>query len=404
MVRLIYFELKKCFFKRAILFAMLAFSIINVAKISSVYEDNSLITKRSSPIWNEVYWQLYEEYSGKMTPERIKSLLSVYKPLEQKTTDLTASTRMDDLNTYTGNVYSDYYLLSWYYVKPMEYTYMYTSTAADIATKAQENMEFFKGKGNDYLFRENRAIAELYAGREVSEFSYTEMYQYYVEYDFSSLLVLLICLYGLVGVFASEKESDMDTLLLTTVNGGKRTVTAKIIASMLFILAIASWFWVLDFVAFGVVFRSFEAGSIPLYALKNFENTPLNISLFGYAVLSAAIKIGGMMVLGLIFLALSSVSKNALLPFISNLGVAGIVILFGEITAGSGNILAKIINPFILISNSELFGKTEFMNFAGIPVLSYTAAILFAAILGVGVCCLIFFSTKTNTLRIRRRA
>lgn len=402
MVGLIKFEFKKHFTKRSILIALLLFSVINIAKIDSVYQENSFISKSTDPVWNKVYWQLYHEYEGSMTPKKIDKLLSIYKPLEKKTADLTASRTMNNPDTYTGNVYSDYYLLTGYYIQPMEYAYMYKSNAKEIVQRAQDNMAFYKDRNNEYQYRVNKMIASLFAGRCITTFSYTEMYQYYLEYDFSSLLVLLLCLYGLVGVFVSEKESDMDSLLLTTVSGGRKTLVAKIIASMLFVFFICLWFWLLDFAAFSAVFQSLEAATSPVYVLKNFENASVNLSLSQYSLLSAIVKTGGMMILGLFFLLISSASKSALIPFLLNLVLTGAAILGQEIMSGSERILIKILNPFILINNSELFHNTVFVNFFGIPVLSYVAAMLFAALVGIVLIFLILFTTKKNVIAERR--
>jgi hypothetical protein len=402
MVSLIKYEMKKHFFKRSILIVLLVFSIINIVKINNVYQENSFISKSSSTIWNEVYWRLYDRFGGTMTLEKIEQLLSIYRPLEKQTADLTASRAMDNPNTYTGNVYSDYYLLTGYYIEPMEYAYMYHSTANDIVQTAKENMTFYNEISNNYKYRENKIIASLFADRCINEFSYTEMYQYYLEYDFSSLLVLLICLYGLVSVFVSEKESDMDIIIITTVSGGRKTVISKIIASIIFVFFICLWFWLLDFSAFSFFFQSFEAASSPVYALKNFENSSVNFTLSQYSFLSALVKTAGIMIIGLSFLLVSSTSRNALFPFILNLVITGVAIFYQEIMSGSERILAKIANPFILVTNSELFKKIEFINFFGIPVISYAAAILFATIVGIILVLLILFTTRKNVIAEQR--
>lgn len=402
MVRLIKFELKKHFIKRSLLIVLFVLSILDIAKINMVYQESSNIAVSTSPTWYRVFWQLYDEFSGTMTKEKIDQLLSVYRPLEQQTADLTASRRMNDPNTYTGNVFSDYYLLTGYYIQPMEYAYMYRSVASDIVRKAQENMAFYNKLGNKCMYRENRMITKLFAGRSITRFSYTEMYQYYLEYDFSSVLVMLFCLYGLVGVFVMEKETQMDMLLMTTVSGGRKTVITKIIASILFIFAVSLWFWLLDFTAFSAVFHSLEAAASPVYALANFENASVNLTMSQYAIVSAAIKTGGMMVLGLVFLFVSSVSQNALLPFVVNMVLSGAVILHQEIMEGSEHILFKIINPFILVANSELFKKTEFIHIFNIPVLSYIAALISATLICVIFILLIVFTTRKNAIVERR--
>lgn len=43
-----------------------------------------------------------------------------------------------------------------------------------------------------------------------SPFAYQEMCNYYLNYDFSIVLTLMLCLYGIIGTFVSEREPQMD--------------------------------------------------------------------------------------------------------------------------------------------------------------------------------------------------
>ncbi|GAC40924.1 ABC transporter permease [Paenibacillus popilliae] len=397
MVKLILFEYRKHFLKRSILVAVLLFSILNVAKIYSLYEDNSLLSASTDPLWKGLYWQMYTDFGGTMTDEKIKKLMSIYRPLANQTADHTASRTNDNPNTFTGNVYNDYYFFRWCYVLPMEYAYKYQKMAQDVVTAANDNMDFFTAVGNEYEYRKNAAIAERFTGRAIPDFSYTEMYQYYVHYDFSAFLVLLICLYGIVNVFVSEKETEMDALLLTAQSGGTKTVAAKLIATALYICLVCGWLWLLDFAAFSVMFGSWEGDSSPLYALENFANTPLNISLGQYALLSGVVKTAGMFVLGLAFLLVSCLFKNALLPYVISLFATFGCIFMQEAYTGSGHVLIKIINPFLLVVNRELFRNTEFVNLCGLPVPSFVTALLCAAAWGAVCVAGIAIAVRKNT-------
>jgi len=255
---------------------------------------------------------------------------------------------------------------------------MYRSYANDVVNTAKENLAFFESLGNQYEYRKNAAIAERYAGRVISEFSYTEMYENYIHYDFSSFLVILICMYVLINVFVSEKETEMDVLLLTTKSGGITTVWAKLISSTIFVFVVCFWFWLIDFAAFATFFGSLEATFSPLYAIENFANSSIGISLGKYAVLSNLVKTAGILVLSLVFLLISTLFKNALFPFIISLFVTFGFIYIQELYMGSGRILLKSLNPFALVVNRELFRKTEFVNLFGYPVVSYAVALLFA--------------------------
>ncbi|MBJ6362490.1 hypothetical protein ACFOQM_14590 [Paenibacillus sp. GCM10012307] len=143
----------------------------------------------------------------------------------------------------------------------MRYAYDYKGYAHQVVAAAQRNVVFYESVGNDGEARKNKAIAERFQGRSISTFTYTEMYKYYVQYDFSALLVLFICIFGLMSVFVLEKETEMDTLLLTTTSGGFRTIGAKLIASFLFVSGISWWFWFADFIAFSVLFGSWDSAS-----------------------------------------------------------------------------------------------------------------------------------------------
>lgn len=401
MVKLLLFEYRKHFLKKSIVIAILLFSLLNVVKIYSVYNQTSLIAKSREPVWNELYWKMYEDFEGTITNEKIDKLMSIYQPLDKQTADKTASTAWDNPNTYTGNVYNDTYFFRWNFVNPMEHAYMYSNYAADVVSAAKENMVFFESLGNRYEYRKNEDIAERYTGRSISDFSYKEMYENFIHYDFSAFLVMLICMYVLINVFVSEKETEMDVLLLTTKAGGKKTVAAKIISSVVFVCMVCSWFWFIDFAAFAAAFGSLEATFSPLYAIENFANSPIGISLGTYAVLSNLLKTVGIIVLSLLFLLISTFFKNALFPFITSLFITFGMIYTQEAYMGSGRILLKVLNPFVLIVNRELFRKTEFVHLFGYPVISYVPAILFAIAWGA-VCMIgIVIVIRKNTVSRR---
>lgn len=387
MVRLIRFEYRKHFVKPSIIIALLVFSLISAFKIYGIYSENSLFARGRSMEQTvqikQLYWDFYKDFAGEITSDKIERLLEIYRPIEAKTADLTASTRTDDPNTYTGNVYTDYHFFRRCFVLPMEHDYMYQSYANKVALAAQENMSFYQSVGNTYEYRKNAAIAESFRGRQIQNFAFTEMYQYYLHYDFSSFLALLLCVYGLVGVFVSEKESEMDTLLLTTKYGGRKTVAAKLLSSALFVTGVCTWFCLFDFLTFSSAFGSFEGASAPLYAIKSFADTPLSLALGQYTLLSGMVKTVGMLALGASILLLSSLFKNALLPFAISLAGAFGLIYWQGVFMGSGYLWAKVTNPFTLMVNRELFRKMEFVNLFGFPVSSYMMAMLMAILWGI---------------------
>lgn len=163
MGKLIGYELKKLLGKRALLAAILLFSLLNLVKIGSVYRENSYLSDSSGGLksWSNIYWQLYGDFSGEITSQRIEKLLELFQPVEAQVAELTASTRLDRPDTMTGNIYSDYHLLRRYFVLPMERFYSYGEKAGRAAEVAAENARFYQERGNQYEARKNALLYQI---------------------------------------------------------------------------------------------------------------------------------------------------------------------------------------------------------------------------------------------------
>ena len=401
MTRLIKYEFYKLFCKRSILVVLLLFSVINLFKINSEFHSYSYLADgNDSRSWNSVYWQLYENYKGEITAEKINHLLSIYQPLADATADMTASTAKDNLNMMTGNIYSDRNILEKYYVEPMEYFYHYRTYALKVAERAKENVVVYKERGQTYEVRKNSVIYNLYSGRNIKAFAYEEMYNYYLNYDFSGILVLFLCLYGVVSTFVCEKETQMDMLLLTNPNGGKKTTFAKIAAATLFVNSVVVWFSAVDYIGFAYFFGTAEGGNLPLYAISNFSTAAVNCNLWQYSILSAVIRAVGVWTMSMVFLLISMFWRNTLIPFVADFGAALYFIITGASQSYLSNIWLKIINPYSLLANRILFSKTEFIGFAGYPIQSFLAAIVFAITVGmVSIIAMMLLSKRNSHCR-----
>lgn len=404
MIRLTRYEFIKQFCKRSIMVLLVVFSVANLFKIYGEYKSYSHLTNGSGEqSWHTVHWKLYKEYKGEITPEKIDQLLAVYQPLAEATADMTASTATDDPNTMTGNIYSDRNLLDKYFVRPMRYFYEYGGQAEQVADRARQNAALYAELGAIYQQRESGAIYNLYAGRSIPSFAYREMCNYYLNYDFSIVLTLLLCLYGIIGTFVSEKETQMDMLLLVSPNGGRKTTLAKILAATIFLLLVSLWFSLLDLIGFAASFQTFEGLNLPIYAIPAFAEASVNISIFRYALLSAALKCVGVWVVGMFWLLVSMFWKNALLPFIINFSLCMAMVISGAACAYSNFFWTKVPNPYSLLTNRVLLGKTEFVNIGGFPILTWQAAVWIAAIAGFAIATAIYFLSAENYHRCVRR-
>ena len=351
MIRQIYFEFRKHFLKLPVCAVVIIFLLLDAFQISNVYQDKSVFS--IVPEWQARYENLYPVYGGQITDKKIKELMTYYRPLKAEG------------NLHPGSEYEEALMLQKCFVEPLQYAYEYRQDAAQISKRALENADFYQQMGNIYASRKNQQIAGMFSGRWIPELHYTEMYQHYLQYDFSVFLVLLLVIYGLVNVFVLEKETEMELLLQTTIQGKRKSATAKLLASVLFVISISILFWLADFLLFGCMFGSFDGGNCPIYAIEYFEASPLSMSLFFYALGTMVLKTVGALIFGMIVLLLSRLCKNTLFPFV------GSVFLIGSCLLAYNADLPSVCNPVSLLVCRDLFHWVDFVDLAGIPVLTW---------------------------------
>lgn len=372
MFNLVGYECKKFFFKYSLLCLILVLLCANGMKIFSIQKETTYLL---DPLWVEVHGQLYEEYSGEMTVEKIEHLLSRFRLIESDISDFTASTRTDNPDTLTGNIYSDYYLYSWFFVEPMEYMWSYKYNTKEILEKSKENLSFYEKYGNQYKVRENEKIITLFQNREIVDFQYTELVNEYSHYEFSSVFVLLLLLYVSTTVFSYEYECKMDKILLTHKN--RSIILAKMVSITLLLLVIVLLFALFDLGCFILAYGTTEGFSLPFYALRDYSQSFFGGSILSYAFISTMMKFHGFFSISMIFLFVAQSIKKPLIIFLVNLLIGGILFAVQNSFENLSNVWIKAINPYSLVANNVLLGRCEFVNLLGFPVpLSFVATFL----------------------------
>ncbi|GAB6107747.1 hypothetical protein [Fusibacter bizertensis] len=397
MLSLIKYEYIKNFCKKKIVFIMISFILINILNIYLYHKTNGMFVYTSEvDQFEDVYWELYDEFSGKIDSDKINKLIAKLEFAEKKIAYNTGSRRLDDPDMLTGSAYLDKLLLSKGYVKPMEYFYLYHDWSNKIVKTSIDNIEFYERYSNLYKVRESRRVAALFSNRKIENFSYLEMYDYYFYYDFSVLLILLFFVYCASGIFITDKEIGFDCVLQTNIKGGQETTFAKLIALILFMTQIAVLFFVTEFCIFNILFKNVNNFSMPLYSVSNYRYTPLEIGIFQFCIIDFFLKLLGFITIGTCCLTISTFFKEIVPAFLTNLLVILLMLLRFDAVMGTGKILLKTINPFALLFNRTLFMNTEFINFLDFPILTYKISLVFAfTLIGFNIF-LMFMFTKRN--------
>lgn len=368
-LRLVRFEFRKSYISPLMFGIVAAFLLINVISGWSAGQRDAY---DGSERRKEQFWNLYEDYRGLITPEKVADLMEIYGPLETEFENGTLSNK-EDPNSLIYSRKADYLFLTGYFVAEMRYDYLYQNYAYGVVEQARENLEFFAELGNDYEYKRNEKVIEMYYGRSVPEFTFTYFYREYLAYDTSILLVLLLCAFGMASVFVVEKETDMYMLLDTSANGGWKITSAKLMAAMGFAVMVSALFWVTDFVVFMLQSGSTEMLKMPLYALAKYGDTPLNLTMGEYALMRMGYRTLGVVSICLSFLLFSMLWKKALIPFFGNIGLA---LLFERIdTYSDGFYMIRCLNPMELLLGENLVKRYHFVSICGEPVHFYRVVI-----------------------------
>lgn len=379
MIRLVGYEFKKIFLHRSIWIVLLLFTILDIWKIHDVWRTESYFS--DSPEWKAAYWELYPEFEGQLTQAKEDYLYGIYQPLFDKVKDWTFN-RAINPNTITGiNEFSDYLFLGRYYIEPWTNFSEYSDYAESVCNIAAENVRLFYNLGNEKEVNKNVQLYLLFKDREIDEFAYTERDERLSTYSFSNYLALSLCFYVYVLTIDRERESEMDHFISTTLRGGQNTVLAKMVVAIVISVCISLYFFVLDQLAFRLVFGWSDAGMLPLYALSYYKYTPLKITIQEFYFVVAIMRIIAILALLMVFYNIAKFVESPIVLFAVGIGGGSSLIWLSEGFANGSSVWSKVLNPCSLLTCYPLIAKSEFVCVFGRCFLIYKVALLFQVII-----------------------
>ena len=295
-------ELKKIWKNRAFRWFLIVLFAVNIVQVyrGIPHGEPDSFTKGEQMI--------YEQVRGEWSDEKLRFIVENARRTEEIRMSGNYSTEPDQPGTYTGYLFGDCMVFN-EYCEQMEYLYHYGREMQAVLDRAAENVSFYAENGNDKLRRENEQILRLYQNRSVPAFYRTDGAKRLISHDFSALLTVFAVLLCAVPVFARENGVQMDALLRTTPHGHAALALAKIAAAMLSAGIIALAFCLADVICFSA-FSSIECFSLPLYAVKEFRDTPFSGTIAEYMVLLAFCRMLGAWLLTLICLLFSALLRS----------------------------------------------------------------------------------------------
>lgn len=365
------YEIKKVFSKRLIWVILGFFLLLDIVKIGMLYNDtvvkDTLSDGRQAVI---------DEIKGSITNEKISFVIGKKRELDELVGNRTYKTEYDS-STYTGYWFGDSIVFGKIY-DDLDYAYHYTESLNRIKTKAEENLTIYPN--DSYEAVRSQKILDVYGEREIKSYYDTIGYETYFSYDFSVLLILLFLLVSITPVFSEEREIGMNLLILSSPNGKRSTTKVKLSSVIAITFGVTILFLLLDFFLFFFLFN-LEGGNNPLYSLKSFAYTPLNISILQYVFLSSFLKLLGSLFFSLLYAFFSSACKSVLMSMAGAVGTLLLLVFCNDFVSID---LFKYLSPVSLFKNRILFQSYTSLNFFRIPVDGSCLLLLFTvALIGV---------------------
>lgn len=386
-MKVVYYEMRKSWLKTVTFAVLIAFTALNILRIYDLCRTKYSYTFGRS---HDSYYRLYETVCGEMTEEKLIPFKNRAKELDDSVSDRIYSTKYQpDKYIYTGYEYGDYALYNLFMGPQISYAATYSNTSNLIAAKAAENYHFYTENNKSYEAAKNALIYRLYQDRSIPQYRTTYWTGLFFNYDFSSLLCVVMLILGLSTSFTNECESGVFQLI-TAAGKDKKTVSAKIISAAIYCIFLAVYFTVCDLITTHI-FLGIDGLNMPLYSSQIFYETPFGYSFWGTILLWIGIRFLALFTISLIILLISNIVPNTIISMAGSFGASLIIILLTAVNK-------SIFNPVCALDPGAYIKKFAVVNILGKPVLT-----LYAAIIALVVECVILCAAIALSRRILRR-
>lgn len=196
---------------------------------------------------------------------------------------------------------------------------------------------------------------------------------------FLSALILL----GLTPVFADEYTNKTLGLVLATKHGKRKLVSAKILAAITYILVIFLSLHVINFIFQSIKYGELHGWNAPMQNLSGmlidsiYDQSPYSWEVWEFFGVTLTIQFLASLALGVLVLFLSFICKNSMVAFFLAIAVLGLPTFLGQFQSEK-NLLQYIakFNYVEFMKGVDLFKHMEAFNVFGQPIL-YPSLILF---------------------------
>lgn len=375
------------------MFQLLKFELYKIYKQKSIYilfilliaivSSGGFVDRQNE----RAIYQDYQKFEGKITKEKMAELEIVRDEVNEKFDN------GEEVTSEEHTLYGISELFSFRIARMQE-------REDEIAGLASE----INNATSSYKMKKTALKKDMLASIDSSQLYYQKGPAIMIDmiYTFGFVITAFMTIIGIGPIFSKEYSSGMDQFLLSSKFGRSKLVTAKILASLLFILSIVSA-WSLYSFAKAYYLFGMHGWKSSLQSLYEFIESPYSYNLMKTFFAMMTIHIIAALAFGLITVFTSSLSKKVMVSILASGMIFGIPLVFDTLLDYGGTtkiLVEQILNLSIyrFMKVKELFSGFYTYNIFGTPILHPIVAV----VVSVGLGGLAWYMTKWVMKRDRK--
>ncbi len=358
---MIKWELKKIFSNKYFFIVLIALCLIDFYKIYTIKESQNF-----KDIGEE---RIYSQVKGEITEDKAKFLIDNVNRYSEIVQSDDFSKKYNK-KYYTGYLFGDYNAFDELYNK-YKYCWEYSAKAKKIIKKCEKNKQY----STKFIQDDNNLVIKQYKNRDIQAFYNMDELSIFLEYNFSTILMIIILLIGVINLVLYERKNKMINVISSSKKGARSIINEKIKAIIILSIFVVLIFSFIDYISFSALFE-LEGFTQPLYAMEEYANTVVNLTTFETYGLSIFARI-----LTCIFYALIAYVSVILIGDISKTIIVEILMLVvGIIICIYSKCIFNPIGMFMLPTVLKEWNIVDVLGFAlpyyKVAILANVAAII----------------------------
>lgn len=259
----------------------------------------------------------------------------------------------------------------------------------------KEKLIELKGENlqDSYEYKNLEKADSMISKLDKENYRYTAGWNYITDFNVGATLTVILLVVGLASIFSNDYNSNTSQIILSTKEGKRKGVTAKIIAGIIYGSLTFIFVNGMNFLSGSTL--GIDGWNVKATALYGVTGTPFNFTVIKYYFLTLGVVFVGTILFALSIMLCSLLFKN-IIPTI----LIGLALYFVSPEAIGLNCLQTLSNMSLatIIRGKHIFGTYITFNIFGTPVMQYMVIGIVAMIILLTTTVLLKYFGKTQTI------